>query len=500
MPKNSILDWDAVPGNNTDIAGIGIQGTNAVSNFSNALRTMMSQIRTGVDYKAIASTKSTGYTAVLNDNNAIVRFTGTYTLALTAAATLGANWHMAVVADGGNVTIDPNGSETINGATTIVIPNGYSTVIWCDGTSFFAEKDYLRLDPVTDIASAATADIGAVPSQNLRVTGTTTITSLGTVASGTFRRLRFAGALTLTYNATSLILPGAADITTAAGDFAEFVSDGSGNWRCSNYTKAATLPAEGNIIPDFVQGLTLANNSSDASNDIDISAGTAKAGQKVVTNSGTFTKRLDANWSAGSGNGGLDAGSKANSTTYHMHSIVNNTTLAFDALFSLSATAPTVPSGWTGVQRVGSVVTDSSGNIRLFTQAGSRVAFTTFVVEATENSLQALSPITLSSVPSVIPVRPILSATLFMSSATSISGYTLGLTDGGNITAGGIIDILTDVNTLNNTTGSAATEVVLTNTSRQIGRRTAAVGNNPTAPTFTLRCHGWTDVTIPRIG
>ena len=52
------------------------------------------------------------------------------------------------------------------------------------------------------------------------------------------RVVQFSGALTLTHNATSLILPGGASITTAAGDVAYFVSLGSGNWRCTGYQKA----------------------------------------------------------------------------------------------------------------------------------------------------------------------------------------------------------------------------------------------------------------------
>jgi len=90
-----------------------------------------------------------------------------------------------------------------------------------------------------DVASASTTDIGAVANLNQRITGTTTITSLGTVATGTTRSLRFAGALTLTYNATSLILPTAANITTAAGDTCVAVSLGSGNWIITGYQRAS---------------------------------------------------------------------------------------------------------------------------------------------------------------------------------------------------------------------------------------------------------------------
>jgi hypothetical protein len=92
-----------------------------------------------------------------------------------------------------------------------------------------------------DLASAGTTDIGAQQSDNVRITGTTTITSFGTVASGVTRQLRFAAALTLTYNATSLILPGGVNITTAAGDTATAVSLGSGNWVVTAFQRAASL-------------------------------------------------------------------------------------------------------------------------------------------------------------------------------------------------------------------------------------------------------------------
>ena len=94
-----------------------------------------------------------------------------------------------------------------------------------------------------DVASASTVDLGAVVGRFVDVTGTTTITSFGTVAAGVWRVVRFTGALTLTYNATSLILPGSANITTASGDWLLAVSLGSGNWVVAFYqyrTGAAT--------------------------------------------------------------------------------------------------------------------------------------------------------------------------------------------------------------------------------------------------------------------
>jgi hypothetical protein len=96
-----------------------------------------------------------------------------------------------------------------------------------------------------DIASATTTDIGAATGEFVDVTGTTTITGLGTIAAGIVRTVRFTGALTLTHNATSLILPGSANITTENGDVAQFRSLGSGNWQCVGYSKAAGYAKSG---------------------------------------------------------------------------------------------------------------------------------------------------------------------------------------------------------------------------------------------------------------
>lgn len=92
------------------------------------------------------------------------------------------------------------------------------------------------------VASAAEPDIGAVAGNLINITGTVTITGFGTANAGVWRKVRFDGVLTLTENATSLILPGGANIITAPGDVADFVSEGSGNWRCAAYSPASGKP------------------------------------------------------------------------------------------------------------------------------------------------------------------------------------------------------------------------------------------------------------------
>lgn len=89
------------------------------------------------------------------------------------------------------------------------------------------------------IASAATLNVYAGGASRYAVTGTTAITALDTAPAGYVVDLRFSAALTLTHNGTSLILPTGANITTAAGDAARFISLGSGNWYCAEYQRAS---------------------------------------------------------------------------------------------------------------------------------------------------------------------------------------------------------------------------------------------------------------------
>lgn len=80
------------------------------------------------------------------------------------------------------------------------------------------------------IASAAALTLGA-DGNFFHITGTTGITSIASVTGAGPFFLVFDDAVTITHNATSLILIGGANYTTVAGDILVFMHEGSGNYR-----------------------------------------------------------------------------------------------------------------------------------------------------------------------------------------------------------------------------------------------------------------------------
>lgn len=77
-----------------------------------------------------------------SDKAALIHVTsGTFTQTITAATTLGSGWFCFYENSGsGVVTLDPNDAETINGATTMLLAQGESALLVCDGTNFRAMR------------------------------------------------------------------------------------------------------------------------------------------------------------------------------------------------------------------------------------------------------------------------------------------------------------------------------------------------------------------------
>lgn len=160
------------------------------------------------------------------------------------------------------------------------------------------------------VASATTTNIGAAAANYILISGVTTITAFDTVQAGTERTLEFQGVLTLTHNATSLILPGAINITTAAGHVAIFRSEGGGNWRCISYVRGSIPPIGlAPTVQRFTSGSGTATPSAGVVRWRVEMSGAGGGGAAVSANNGGSgnTTNLDV-WTALGGSGGVTAG------------------------------------------------------------------------------------------------------------------------------------------------------------------------------------------------
>jgi len=175
----------------------------------------------------------------------------------------------------------------------------------------------------------------------------------------------------------------------------------------------------------YIDGLILSNNGSDSDHDIDVSVGAARDGADTrnMSLTSSITKQIDAAWAVGTAAGGLDTGSVTTDTWYHVWLISNGATV--DALFSTSATSPTMPGGYSYKRRIGSVLTDGSSNIIQFVQfndtflrkAGA-VADVSAASQGTTAVLRTLS------VPLGIKTVPLFIEQLFKSAANVVGVYT----------------------------------------------------------------------------
>lgn len=154
-----------------------------------------------------------------------------------------------------------------------------------------------RLVPRTwlDVASAAIIDLGAQNADSLRVTGTTAISGFGTAPSGTRRRLRFAGVLTITHSA-ALICPGAANIITAAGDVADVESLGAGNWVVVAVQRAANAPS---IVSATGASLITAADAAAARTAIGAVADVDNRWVQLANANITAVNQIDLTWTGG---------------------------------------------------------------------------------------------------------------------------------------------------------------------------------------------------------
>ena len=158
---------------------------------------------------------------------------------------------------------------------------------------------------------------------------------------------------------------------TLAGDMLMEVESGSGTFSVAiDNLKTYIAPPATTILKGsafLANPVQVVNDGSNPNDTVGFVAGT------FITSSGnqiylpTITKKIQSSgaFTAGSGGNGLDAGARASNAFYRTFVIQNNSTFAYDILFSLYTASPTVPSGYTnlGIMDYAMIRVNGSTNI-----------------------------------------------------------------------------------------------------------------------------------------
>lgn len=266
---------------------------------------------------------------------------------------------------------------------------------------------------------------------------------------------------------------------------------------------AFITPAASSTFPaGHLYGLVLSNNSASPNKEIDVTTGECRAynsTQNIVLASG-FTKTCTGVFAAGTGNAGNLGGVPNPSTATTLHVFVIQGASGTDiAFYNLPSAAGVLPSGYDQAwRRIGSVVTDSSGNIIQFVQSGDRFLYKAGPIQLTTASVPTGgATITIPSLPSGIQVYPALNiipnveayfAIYDLASTTWPSVQAPGNGASGTYIASGLrrgdITFPTASFSFINCHGPG---FILTNTSQQIGIDTSAAG------TFEVDTWGYID-------
>lgn len=261
-------------------------------------------------------------------------------------------------------------------------------------------------------------------------------------------------------------------------------------WTAPYYSGTLGLVSD---IRGQIFGLTLSNNVTDPTNDIDIAAGSAvdSTGSVSMLLASSLTKRLDAAWAVGSGNGWLDTGVIAN-TTYHVFLIRRPDTGVVDSLASTSPTAPTLPANYTQFRRIGAIIRVAAA-ILSFSQNGDEFLLGTPVLDVNANNPGTSAVLRTLTVPAGIKTTALLNVAI--QNADSVNFFSTLLTptdvnDVAPIITGGTTTLGVASNSSGGSRFLAAQAQVRVDASRQIRSRSPFSDANCT---LYIATRGWID-------
>jgi hypothetical protein len=254
----------------------------------------------------------------------------------------------------------------------------------------------------------------------------------------------------------------------------------------SSQKAATTAFVRGYALRSYLAGLTLSTAGGTATFGVAAGCAADSTNLSMMTLAAAITKTTAA-WAPGSGNGAFDTGTIANSTWYHVYLIQRPDTGVVDALVSLSATSPTMPTNYTLHRRIGAMKTDGAGKWVAFLQQGDKFLWMSPPNDVSSTTL-GTSPVSYTlSVPTGVVVDAIMRCLLLYGTNVSATIYSPNINAQTIGTQGqGPVPSITVITGSGNSGNNQ--QIIQTNTAAQVN----VVASNANA-NFYVTTDGWID-------
>lgn len=329
-----------------------------------------------------ALSKVATYSIVVGDRNKTIlcnTSSASFVVYLPTAALAGNKFRIFIKktdATTNNVQISPVGSETIDGQTNFFLKDYNDFVgLQSDGNNWHlisgnkrgtvqssSSSGSLILDNHNELLNVSAS--GGIKNITLPVA-----TSVGRGYRVKIKKIDSSSNPVNILTPGSETIDGAATLALTSQWQAVMLVTDSTNWfieaELENVTPVTDYPY------GYLQGLKIENDSGDTEHDINFNIGAARDQANAINLNFTtaLVKRIDANWAAGTGNGGFPSALTLAANTWYHCFVIGKTDGTVDAGFDTSLTAANLladATGYTGYRRVGAVRTDASQNIYQF--------------------------------------------------------------------------------------------------------------------------------------
>lgn len=234
----------------------------------------------------------------------------------------------------------------------------------------------------TVAAHATTCDIWAGGNYGTLTGTAVTFTDVADApVADAWRLIRSNAAHVLTNNA-NIAVQGGANLTLADGDLMLWHAITTTTFEVYVLKKSglATVAPAATVLRSYLAGLSMSTAGSSATMSIAVGQAADSTNAVTMALAAAISKTTSA-WAVGTGNGGLDTGSIANSAWYYFYLIRRPDTGVVDVVFSTSYASPTLPTNYTQYRYIGAGLTNGSGQWTAFTQQGREFYWKTPVLD-----------------------------------------------------------------------------------------------------------------------